>query len=158
MVRPVNQVRWDQWRQLIARQRASGLSVAEFCRRENVSRPGFHVWKRKLRQDTAARPGTIGTMVAGEAASALRSRKRQPPVASRCPSRGSLVKPAMPRPAPGFVQLPLTAVQPSPWIELVLADGTIVRLPQQNLAAVVAVLRVLRGEPRESCQGEECRA
>jgi hypothetical protein len=152
MARPVNQARWNQWRRLVARQRASGLSVAEFCRRENVSRPGFHVWKRKLRQDTAARRAS------GEAAPALRSRKRQPPVASRRPFRRVLVKPAMPRPAPGFLQLPLTAVQSSPWIELALADGTIVRLPQQNLAAVVAVLRVLRGEPQEPCQGDECRA
>ena len=89
----------------------------------------------------------------------MRFRKRRPPVASRRPACGSLVEPAMPRPAPGFLQLPLEAVQPSPWIELVLADGTIVRVPQQNLAAVVAVLRALRGEPRESCRrGRTCRA
>jgi hypothetical protein len=60
----------------------------------------------------------------------------------------------MPRPAPGFVQLPLTAVQPSPWIELVLADGTVVRLPQQNLTALVTVLRALRGDPLELSSGE----
>ena len=51
MARQVNQVLWDQWRQRIERQRASGLSIAEFCRRENISRQGFHVWKRKLRQN-----------------------------------------------------------------------------------------------------------
>jgi hypothetical protein len=45
-----------------------------------------------------------------------------------------------------FLQLPVTAMRPSPWVELSLADGTVIRLPQQNLAALVAVLRVLRGE------------
>jgi hypothetical protein len=47
------------------------------------------------------------------------------------------------------LQLPITAAQGSPWIELLLADGTILRLPQQNLAALVAVLRVLRGDRLE---------
>ena len=55
----------------------------------------------------------------------------------------------MPTPAPGFLQLPVTAVRPSPWIELALPDGTVVRLPSQNLAALIAVLRVLRGERLE---------
>jgi hypothetical protein len=45
-----------------------------------------------------------------------------------------------------FLQLPVTATRSTPWIELALADGTIVRLPQQNLTALVTVLRVLRGE------------
>ena len=40
----------------------------------------------------------------------------------------------------------MAAVRPSSWIEFALADGTVVRLPQENLAAVIAVLRVLRGE------------
>ena len=56
---------------------------------------------------------------------------------------------------PGFLQLPLTAVRPSPWIELALPDGTIVRLPQQNLAALTTVLRVLRGEPVEWFPSED---
>jgi len=46
-----------------------------------------------------------------------------------------------------FLPLPVTAMRPSPWVELSLADGTVVRLPQQNVAALITVLRVLRGEP-----------
>jgi hypothetical protein len=46
-----------------------------------------------------------------------------------------------------FLELPVKAARPSPWIELALADGTVVRMPQQNIAALVTVLRVLRGEP-----------
>ena len=35
-----------------------------------------------------------------------------------------------------------------------MADGTILRLPQQNLAALIAALRVLRGERLEPPFGE----
>jgi hypothetical protein len=57
-----------------------------------------------------------------------------------------LARPALPGAAPGFLQLPVTAVRPRAWIELALPDGTVVRLPEQNLAALAAVLRALRGE------------
>jgi transposase-like protein len=148
MARQVNQVRWDQWRQVIARQRASGLTVAEFCRKENVSRQGFHVWKRKLRQATSASAGS------DVAAAAEPSRKRRSLAAGRrrlglVPPRPSTALSA----APAFLQLPVTAVRPSPWIEVALPDGTIVRLPQQNLAALVAVLRAAGGEPLDLPEG-----
>jgi hypothetical protein len=57
-----------------------------------------------------------------------------------------------------FLQLPVTAAQPAPWIELVMVDGTILRLPQQNLAALITALRVLRGERLELPRGESCHA
>jgi hypothetical protein len=57
-----------------------------------------------------------------------------------------VVGPAAPTTAAGFLQLPVTTVRPRAWIELALPDGTVVRLPEQNLAALVAVLRALRGE------------
>jgi hypothetical protein len=53
-----------------------------------------------------------------------------------------------------FLQLPVTAAQPARWIELALADGTILRLPQQNLAALITALRLLRGERLELPCGE----
>lgn len=143
MARPVNQVRWDQWRQVIARQHASGLSVAEFCRRENVSRQGFHVWNRKLRQRTSTLRGSAG------AVAKQRSPKRRLSVAPRRQSRRMLPRSAAPTAAAGFLQLPVTAARPSPWIELALPDGTVVRLPPQNLAALVTVLRAVRGERLE---------
>ena len=43
MTRQVNHVLRDQWRQRIKRQRATGLSIAEFCRREDISAHGFYV-------------------------------------------------------------------------------------------------------------------
>lgn len=36
------------WREVLARHGASGLSVAEFCRREGLSQPSFYAWRRTL--------------------------------------------------------------------------------------------------------------
>ena len=37
-----------KWLDLLRRQRASGLSVAAFCRRDGVAASSFFAWKRKL--------------------------------------------------------------------------------------------------------------
>jgi hypothetical protein len=65
-----------------------------------------------------------------------------------------MAKPAMPLCPTDFLQLPVAAAQTMPWIELAMADGTILRLPQQNLAALITALRVLRGEQLELPLGE----
>ena len=148
MARKANQVLWDQWRQRMERQRASGLSIAEFCRRESIPRQGFHVWKRKLRPSMSAWQASRG------AARPRRLPKGRVIAAPGRPARRATAKPARSSPPRDFLQLPVTAAQGSPWIELALADGTILRLPQQNLAALVAALRVLRGERLELPWGE----
>ena len=148
MARQVNQALWDQWRQTIARQHESGLSIAEFCRRENVPRQGFHVWKRKFRQKTSG---------AG-AARVQRYPKRRLSGMPRRQHHHASAESAMPPCPANFLQLPVTAAQPAPWIELVMVDGTILRLPQQNLAALITALRVLRGERLELPRGESCHA
>jgi hypothetical protein len=144
MARPASAALWDEWRQRVQRQRESGLSIVEFCRNEHVSSHRFHVWKRRLRQATSSQHGA-DTISIGR-----RSRKRPTSLRSsprRHPTRAQPALSTLRRiDAAGFLQLPVTAVRPSPWIELALPDGTVVRLPQQNLAAVVTVLRVLRGE------------
>ena len=38
-----------RWRELLRKHRASGLSVAAFCRRSGISQPSFYVWRRRLR-------------------------------------------------------------------------------------------------------------
>jgi hypothetical protein len=156
MARPTSQVLWDQWRRRIEKQRASGLSVVEFCQREQISSHRFHVWKRKLRQATVAGQRSVDTTT--------RHRGRREPAVttprrrrlSRVPTgagvtTGHLAWPGTLRgaDAPGFLQLPVTAMRPSPWIELALADGTVIRLPQQNVAALLAVLRLLGGKAAE---------
>ena len=143
MPRQVNQVLRDQWRQRIKRQRESGLSIAEFCRRDNISSHSFYVWRRNLREASHRRREPRAD------ARLQRARRRTAAATSRRPLRNALVGPAAPPCPMNFLQLPVTASQPAPWIELVMADGTILRLPQQNLAALIAALRVLRGEQLE---------
>lgn len=140
MARKVNQVLWDEWRQRVKRQRDSGLSIAEFCRREKVSAQSFHVWKRKLR-----RPGSVGG-VSREPAAAQRPGDHRGTVTTRRGPRRVVAGSTAPTGSPGFLELPVAAVRPSPFIEVALADGTVIRLPQQNVAALVAMLRVLRGD------------
>jgi transposase-like protein len=147
MARKVNQVLWDQWRQRMKRQRESGLSIAEFCRREKVSPHSFHAWKRKLRESGSVR------RTSRSAAGAKRSENRRGIVPPRQVPRHAVAGPAVPTGTPGFLELPVAAVRPSPFIEVVLADGTAIRVPQQNVTALVAMLRVLRGDrgELESC-------
>jgi len=123
MTRQVNSVLWNEWRQQLKRQRESGLSITAFCRGEDLSPHTFYAWRRKLRPARQVRGFATGRQ--GQARSTASSRST------------------------GFVQLPLAAGPQSPWIELALADGTVVRVPQQNITAVLAVLRVLRGESRD---------
>ena len=52
-----------QWRDLIRRQRASGLSVAGFCRQNGVAGSSFFAWKRKSGPSLAA-PAFIEATVA----------------------------------------------------------------------------------------------
>lgn len=38
----------SRWRELVARQAASGLTVREFCRREGISENSLYSWRREL--------------------------------------------------------------------------------------------------------------
>ena len=53
-----------QWQALLARATRSGLSVAEFCRREGVSTASFYTWRKRLGaaagQEPAAAAPTCG--------------------------------------------------------------------------------------------------
>ena len=55
---------WPKWRDLVERQRASGLSVAAFCRRDGVAASSFFAWKRKL-GFVPATPAFVEATVAG---------------------------------------------------------------------------------------------
>jgi hypothetical protein len=57
-----------------------------------------------------------------------------------------------------FLQLPVLGARSGPWIELTLVDGTIVRIPQQNLAALQTVFAILRGGEAPAGQAEVCHA
>ena len=135
MARKVNQVLREEWRKRIEEQQQSGLTVAKFCDREGVSQGTFYQWKRKLqgRRSPQSQQGP-----ARRKKGARTNREGKPPAtASNLP----------------FVQLPLPAGASCPWIEVVLAEGTVVRLPQQNLAALQTVLQTLGGAALASGTG-----
>jgi hypothetical protein len=55
---------WHKWRDLIERQRTSGLSVAVFCRRDGVAASSSFAWKREL-GFVPATPAFVEATVAG---------------------------------------------------------------------------------------------
>jgi hypothetical protein len=46
---------WRKWRRLISEQMRSGKSVAAFCREQKLRASHFYWWKKRLRENTAAR-------------------------------------------------------------------------------------------------------
>jgi hypothetical protein len=46
---------WTKWRRLISEQMRSGKSVAAFCRERKLRASHFYWWKKRLRENTAAR-------------------------------------------------------------------------------------------------------
>ncbi len=51
------------WRRVIARQRRTGGTVKEFCRREKISQPSFYAWRRRLAGTGRRRPRLVPVRV-----------------------------------------------------------------------------------------------
>jgi hypothetical protein len=60
-----------RWRKIIREQRASGLSVAEFCRRARVSTWSFYSWRLRLRAERQAEDKFVEVQAAREGAGAV---------------------------------------------------------------------------------------
>ena len=58
------------WQSLIQQQPHSGLTVAEFCDSQGVSAASFYQWRRKLAQESPARPVFLPVRVSEDPASA----------------------------------------------------------------------------------------
>ena len=107
MGRTANGAVAGQWRERIDRWRRSGLSVAEFCRQEQVSQPSFFNWRNRLSPQLAS--------------------------TNRGPSRSS----GSPDRRPRFVQLPAVPWPGSEEIRIALPGGALVTLPLQAAAELV---------------------
>lgn len=59
MTKKANSERRQFWRELIGRQRTSGLNIARFCEQAGVAQNSFYVWKRRLKSDQSIRDGAI---------------------------------------------------------------------------------------------------
>jgi hypothetical protein len=54
MARTVDRNKLTEWQRRFARHRASGLTVAEFCRREGVKAGRWKYWQRQVERLTAS--------------------------------------------------------------------------------------------------------
>ena len=129
-----------EWRERLKRQSESGLTIEAFCEKEGVSTSMFYRWRRHL-QDPSSTPAAVEAVDATQRA----GKKRGGPPRRRRAKVVSTGSPANEHP-PEFLRLPVRGVRSIPWIELTLVDGTVVRIPQENLAALSTVLRTLRPE------------
>jgi hypothetical protein len=59
------------WRGLVERQAKSGLSIARFCEREDVSTASFYNWRRRLAEEADEQPAFVPVRVQPDGGSAL---------------------------------------------------------------------------------------
>jgi hypothetical protein len=123
------------WQERLKRFSRSGLSIAEFCRREHLSQPSFFLWRKRLHSSTLPQPVLTDTgSRPGSAASTAESRKN---------SRSS-------SPPSSFVELlpPCSAGQAI--VEIELPNGARVRLPEPRPELLVAAIQAAAQLPHSS--------
>jgi len=60
--------RSDYWREQIAQQESSGLSVPQFCKARGIIEQSFYVWRKRLREEGAVRFAVVETRPAQQRA------------------------------------------------------------------------------------------
>jgi hypothetical protein len=106
-----NEERWQYWRRVLEEHRASGQSIAEFCRERKLSQASFYSWRLKLGSSSTDRAS------------------KNPSSSSSSSSR------------PLFVSVPLPdSVPPAGHFEVQLPNGIRVRVPPQFDGVVLASL------------------
>ena len=128
------------WRRMVRRWQGSGLTVRVFCNRFALSEPSFYAWRRILtqRDREAGASSHSGRPGACQDGSDQLGANRRAKTAPDTPSE-------MPRFVPVHVIVDDAAGSPpAPSIEVVLASGTLIRVPRgvdrQTLADVIAAL------------------
>lgn len=58
--------RGEYWRERIAAQERSGLSVQQFCKEQGLNNPSFYYWRKRLRQQTPVRFALVETAGASQ--------------------------------------------------------------------------------------------
>lgn len=61
MARSIDGAKRDNWRRRLAKFDSSGLTVVEFCRREQVSQASFYYWSKRIRDRDDARTGELNS-------------------------------------------------------------------------------------------------
>lgn len=128
MGRPVDMELREAWRERFARQAASGMTVAEFCREEDVSQASYYGWRKRLAREA----GPMRRRGGGPSGSANQWGRRAETEVR-------------------FVQLPLASLPQPAAVEVTLVDGTVIRVPGEGRELLERVLRmVLCHVPRGS--------
>ena len=121
------------WRAVLRRQPRSGLTVREFCRREQLSEPSYYAWRRALaRRDREAqsRPGQRGRA----SSAAWLTMARRSPTACRPSFQELAILEGSGRNGAGCC------------LEIILPDGCRVRVPEEVDRGLLAdVLSALEG-------------
>ena len=76
MARPPAADRELFWRQLIARQASSRLTVGELCRQAGVSTASFYAWRQRLQTASSAGSGLVPVRIAAESCGRSESDRR----------------------------------------------------------------------------------
>ena len=129
-----------EWRERLKRQSESGLTVEAFCQQEGVSTSMFYRWQRQLHEPS---PEPTASEAVGKTPRPGKKRGGRPRRQRSEAEPTTKLPTKQPR---EFLRLPVRNVRSMPWIELTLVDGTVVRIPQENHAALTTVLRTLRPE------------
>lgn len=61
----------ERWVELLGEHSGSGLSIAEFCRRKQLSQNSFYLWRRKLAGEPTTRQGFLPLAVVAGATIAI---------------------------------------------------------------------------------------
>lgn len=99
-----------KWRERISRWRRSGLSITEFCRREQISQPSFFGWRKRLAPQRAV------------------TRRGRPPRRDHD------------APTPRFVQLPPPDWPTTSGVQIALPGGAVVTLSSQASTELIAAV------------------
>ena len=51
--------RYAHWREVVEKQKTSGLSIAEYCRNQQIRSNVFYAWRRRIQKRQVVKPGFI---------------------------------------------------------------------------------------------------
>lgn len=112
MARRASEAKRSEWVARVSRQASSGQSVSAFCKKELVSESNFYHWMRRLKDDRGSTRSS-SKRVGSTRASATRQ----------------------------FVQLHTAPIAGSAPVEFTMANGTLIRIPSDQVAAVEVVAK-----------------
>jgi len=140
------------WREAVRRQKASGLSIREFCARQSLTESAFHAWRGEIRRrDQQCGPGKIPMSLT------LPTKRRRQKPSVRATAAGRL-KETAPMDRPKFLPVAVTNLgslgefgrAAAGSIEIVLPSGAVLRVGRDcDRRTLRTVLGALRREETE---------